>query len=349
MNYDYPNARIRGMRSRLLDHRTLDELIRKPDINSLIVELEKTPYRDDIADAGIRYSGIYSVEYALRRNYTRTFKKIMGIFEGQPAEAYLRIFLHRWDIQNVKTILRGKSFHIPQDEVFECLVPAGDLDEVTMGEMIRQPDVRSIVDLLATWRVPYAKPLTRRFPEYAGERNLIVLESALDQYYYRNGLDAVRGDDYDQALVRDMLSTEIDVVNVKTVLRLIRDKIGGQDAGRFLIDGGNRLRRSFLTAMLDAKSLEAALNMLKGTRYGFLADVPPELFKGEKVSEFEKRLDRFLIARGLRAFSRDPLSIAVAIGYYWAKYNEITNLRVIARCKTADVPDETIREALYYV
>ncbi len=101
--------------------------------------------------------------------------------------------------------------------------------------------------------------------------------------------------------------------------------------------------------MLDAKSLETAVNMLKGTRYGFLADVPAEFFKDEKVSEFEKRLDRYLIARGLDAFNRDPLSIAVAIGYYWAKYNEITNLRIIARCKTADVPDETVRGEMFYV
>ncbi len=74
----------------------------------------------------------------------------------------------------------------------------------------------------------------------------------------------------------------------------------------YLIDGGRRLRRGFLLAMLDAKSLEEAVNMLKVTRYGFLADVPEELFKGEKVSEFEKRLDRFLIARGLHAFNRRP-------------------------------------------
>ena len=170
------------MKSRLLDRRTMDELVRKPDVDSLIVELEKTPYKEDIADASTRYAGIYCIEYALRRNYTRTFRKIMGIVKGEPAETYIRIFLRRWDIQNVKTILRGKSFHIPQDEIFECLVPAGDLDDVTLGEMIQQPDVKAVIDLLATWRVPYAKPLTRHFPEYAGERNLIVLESALDQY-----------------------------------------------------------------------------------------------------------------------------------------------------------------------
>ncbi len=349
MDYGYANARIRGMKSRLLDRRTLDELAAKPDVNALIVELEKTPYMEDIAEASTRYQGIQCLEYALRRNYTRTFKKILGIVKGQPAETYIRLFLGRWDVQNVKTILRGKSFHISQDEIFECLVPAGDLDEVTLGEMIKQPDVKAVVDLLATWRIPCAKPLTRHFPEYTDERNLIVLENALDQFFYQTALEALQGDDYNERLVRDMLSTEIDVVNVKTVLRLIRDKIGPSDAGKYLIDGGRRLRRGFLMAMLEAKSLEAAVGMLEGTRYDFLAEVPEEHFKGEKVSEFEKQLDRFLIARGLGAFNEDPLSIAVAIGYFWAKYNEITNLRVIARCRTADVPDENVRGELIYV
>ena len=358
VDYGYANARIRGMKGRLLDRKTLDELATKPDVSSLIVELEKTPYKDDIAEASTRYAGIYCVEYALRRNYTRTFRKILGLVRGERAETYVRIFLHRWDVQNIKTVLRGKSFHTPQDEIFECLVPAGDLDEVTLGEMIKQPDVKSVIDLLATWHVPYARPLTRHFKEYADEHNLIVLESALDRFYYRTALEAVtdreesllKWDDssYDEWLVRDMLTTEIDVVNIKTVLRMIRDEISPADAGGYLIDGG-RLRLSFLLAMLEVKGLEAAIERLKGTRYEFLGEVPAEAFRGEKVSEFEKRLDRFLIARGLGAFRRDPLSIAVAIGYYWAKYNEIINLRIIARCKTADVPDEVLRGELNYV
>ena len=61
------------MKSRLLDHRTLDNLILQPDLDSLIGELEKTPYRDDIIKARGRYTGISCIEYALRKNFVRTF------------------------------------------------------------------------------------------------------------------------------------------------------------------------------------------------------------------------------------------------------------------------------------
>ena len=57
MDWGYINARMRGMRSRLLNHRELDDLILQPDIPSLITRLEKTPYLDEITEAKGRYSG----------------------------------------------------------------------------------------------------------------------------------------------------------------------------------------------------------------------------------------------------------------------------------------------------
>jgi len=159
----------------------------------------------------------------------------------------------------------------------------------------------------------------------------------------------VKRNSYDERLVRDMLTTEIDVVNIKTILRMVRDKIEPSDAMKYLLAGGKRIQMKKLMVMLNAKTLEETVGMLNGTPYSFLTEVPEEYYRGEKVSEFEKRLDRYLIGNGLNAFNGDPLSIAIAVGYYWAKYNEITNIRIIARCKTADILDETVKGELFYV
>ena len=112
MDYGYINARMRGMKSRLLSHRALDDLILKPDLESLIADLENSPYRDDIIEAKGRSSGILCIESALRQNFIKTFRKIQD-FSKQEVEAgqYIGIFLHRWDVQNIKTILRGKNIH----------------------------------------------------------------------------------------------------------------------------------------------------------------------------------------------------------------------------------------------
>ncbi len=348
MDYGYANARIRGMKSRLLTHGALDELIMKPDIDSLIAELEKTPYKEDMAEASSKYSGVYSIEYALRMNYTRTFRKILGFVEGTQAERYIKILLRRWDIQNIKTVLRGKSIHATADEIVECLVPAGELDDVALGEMIKQPDVRAVIDLMATLQIGYAKPLTRLFRAYADEHNLVVFESALDRVYYSNALAEVSGGSYDDQFVRKILQWEIDVINLKTALRMVRDKVEMEEAKSLFIPGGLQLDMGELAAILETKSVKGALDKLKDTPYAFMGGIPEEYLRKEKVSELEKQLDRFMIRKGLSAFYGDPLSIAIAVGYFWAKYNEITNIRVIARCKTSDVPEEALRGELFY-
>jgi V/A-type H+-transporting ATPase subunit C len=71
--------------------------------------------------------------------------------------------------------------------------------------------------------------------------------------------------------------------------------------------------------------------------------------RSQKISAIEKELERFLIRKGVGAFLLDPLSVASVIGYFWAKYNEITNIRIISRCKTADFPVEHLKEELVYV
>ena len=77
--------------------------------------------------------------------------------------------------------------------------------------------------------------------------------------------------------------------------------------------------------------------------------MPEEDFKAGKISVFEKELEKYLIKRGISRFLGDPLSIAIAVGYIWAKYNEIANVRIIARCKTADIPEKELRGELVYV
>ena len=206
-----------------------------------------------------------------------------------------------------------------------------------------------MIDLLATWRIPWAKPLTTAFPEFAQKGDISRLECALDQYYYEEALRAVKGPDPNNALIRHILAIEIDVVNIKTVLRMIRDHIDPVEAERFLIAGGLEYDLKKLARLLALHTIGDVLAGMADSRYQFLSATSEAAVKVQKISVIEKELERYLVMQGTRSFSGDPLSVASMIGYFWAKYNEITNIRVISRCKTADFPVEHLREELVYV
>jgi V/A-type H+/Na+-transporting ATPase subunit C len=349
VDFEYVNARIRGMKGRLLSTSVLESLILKPDIESIIAVLENTAYKEEIEKASIQYSGLMCIEVALRKDFTNAFRKIFNMVEGENTEKYVKVLLNRWDVQNIKTILRGKNVHMIPAEILECLVPAGKLDDITLIELIKQSDVKAVIDLLATWGIEYAEPLTRNFKEYTEKRDLAVLEIAIDKFRYENAIDTVKGNSYDDCIIREMIAIEIDVTNIKTVLKVIRDKIDIEEAQTCLINGGSKLDIKRLLAMIRTGTIEGAIKHLGATPYKFLSELPADVFKTEKISVFEKELEKYLIKRGISRFLSDPLSIAVAVGYVWAKYNEITNIRIIARCKTADITEKEIREELIYV
>jgi len=349
VEFNYANARIRGMKSRLLKSSDLKELAAKLDVDSVTKMLEQTPYRRELEDASVQYSGITCIEEALRRNLAKTFRLLFDMMKNEEAETCISIFLNKWDVQNIKTILRAKNIGVTSDEIFGSLAPAGALDDALLIELIKQPDVRTVIDLLASWGVEYAKPLTEHFEEYSKSSDLVVLEYALDKFYYKNALNVAKGDSYDKGIIKGLIKTEIDVTNIKSVLRIIRDKIELEDAEYYLIAGGRELDTDRLLAMIKTWTIEGVIKQLARTSYGPPTNVPDEYVKKEKISVFERGLDKFLLQKALAMSSGDPLSIAVVIGYLYAKFNEITNIRIIARAKTEDISGEELMGELALV
>jgi len=97
------------------------------------------------------------------------------------------------------------------------------------------------------------------------------------------------------------------------------------------------------------KKITDAIRLFEQTPYRFLLSVPDIDVSQGKISVLEKELDRFQIMNGVALFRGDPFSFTVVIGYLWAKLNEITNIRVIARCREAGMPDELMESEIFYV
>ena len=183
----------------------------------------------------------------------KTYRKILSLVEGEKSARYIMIFLKKWDVQNIKTIIRGKNIQIPNEEISGCLIPAGTMDETTLIELVKQPDVRAVVDLMATWDIEYAIPLTRHIGEFFERNEIGTLEYALDEYYFESSLQELSGKSHDDKVVRDLIGTEIDIRNIKTALMMIRDSVSADDAGPFIFNGGKEIGTDLILDMIQDK------------------------------------------------------------------------------------------------
>ncbi len=122
-DFGYANARIRAMKSYLLGKPFFEKIIGMDSINSILNELLNTPYKREINEILEKEISIADIDLALDKNLSRTYLKISSFVAGEPKEL-LNIILGRWDVHNIKTLLRGKHFGFSTEKIGNSLVPA---------------------------------------------------------------------------------------------------------------------------------------------------------------------------------------------------------------------------------
>jgi V/A-type H+-transporting ATPase subunit C len=130
---------------------------------------------------------------------------------------------------------------------------------------------------------------------------------------------------------------------------MFRDHVDPEDAQPMLLDGGKVFNRKKLKMLLHLGSIASLIEYLEETPYRFLSDLRSTEGDTVKISTYQHLLDEYLIRHAVRLYRGDPLSVTVVIGYLWAKYTEIMNLRIIARCKNALIPPEDMEAEMVYV
>ena len=81
------SARVRGMKSHLLDATDLDSLLDSTGPDAMAELLLTTPYESEMAEAMTRYQGADAVEDGVTRNLIHTFTKLRKMCDGELAES----------------------------------------------------------------------------------------------------------------------------------------------------------------------------------------------------------------------------------------------------------------------
>src|SRR3989304_10104548 len=146
-DYDYGNARIHVMKSRLLPRHELEALAETGSLQGLVAALTKTVYQKSVESALTRATGMQCIDEALRNDLVNTVGKIRG-FYMESAGKMVAIILRTYDIHNLKAILRGLSKNVPAGDILTVLLPIGELNFSTLRELAQLINPREAIDLL---------------------------------------------------------------------------------------------------------------------------------------------------------------------------------------------------------
>lgn len=334
---DYANTRLRAMRSRLLTSADYLRLMSAGSTDALVTALGDTVYASDLEAALARYGGLRRFDEVVRRHLVRVFGAMRRFYED-PERQWIELLVDRWDLLNLRAILRGQARFQRSEEILRLVVPVGRLGSAELTELAVQTSLRTTIDLLVAWQIPSraaARHLLDAWGEYESTGDVVALEVALSTAFAQR-LDEVLGDREQAAAV--VLRSEIDETNLLIALRLRAARFGDEitpdeagslahylPAGRIPLPGlaqvATQENRTGVVDRLESTSLLGGW----GDALDAWADHDDLVTLADDLYVASTRFAVDLFYRG------DPLGFDIPVAYTRAQEHEAHNLHWIAR------------------
>lgn len=350
-DYDYLNARVRGMSTSLLAREFYEQVLSAASEGIFLDALLGSGYARDLQDELARHEqrpASAAIDAALRRNTRAAFSRLLSAAPPEPRRL-IALQLNRWDVANVLALLRGRLAGAEPHEVLAAVLPVGELTDAQVQELAAERDVAGLADALTTGKHPIGFELRRAVRECDSPEDPRALEHALYHAYFAWALAQLRADDPHQGLVRDCICRHIDMMNLLTILTSIRQKDEEAPTEAELYERGT-LEEKSLRELSSCETLEDAFEWLVGT---YLA---PGVEKGiltygqtQSLGVMESFLEAVAVERACRYFRQDMLGMAVPLGFIWRRYSEYVNLRLLTRAALFRMPAPAVRLELILV
>ena len=344
-NYAYACTRARAKKKKLISPNEYSRLA-SMDLASMARYIGETQYRSEIEEFSPQLSGSELIETATYLNLATTYRQVIGFCQGE-ARVILHHYLNELDLQNLKTVIRGKFHHATNEDIKKDLIPGGAYTSHLESIWMAADDVPELIRSLtgSHFHEEVSKALVRD-PEI---NTLIYLEDAVDKGHYAHLLGTMSGRGTGTSLFRDFIKREIDMRNILSLFRIRMDSDldSRWKAEDIFIPGGQEFTLEALAQMYSTSNPKQLFSsMEKLSFYEAIEPYVAEAIETRSPAKVIRAIEKHHRKGAGQFAKRYPLSILPIIHYLMLKRNEVTTLRLIARGKFMGLDPDTIRGLL---
>ncbi|MBK1809213.1 V-type ATP synthase subunit C [Clostridium sp. YIM B02505] len=325
MDFTQVIPRLRVLENRLLDKSKIDRMIDSASAADVLKILQETEYSNVAGNV----SHPKEYEIILSSELRRVFHML---YEASPHKEIVDIMSIKYDFHNVKVLIKGKLLN---KDLNEILIPVGTVDLDKLKAAVGDEYYRDIPSIMG-------KAVEAALDNFSKEKDPQSIDLIIDRYQYTAMYEIAK--ELQDPFIKKYVDTLIDLSNIRTLLRVKKQKKGRDFLAGALLSGGRIDKEKFLVLLND--SSENVYGKLSYTDYaGVLKFGMEQYTKTGSSSELEKLSDnymmRFMKDAKYVSFGPEPI-----IAYIYAKENEIKNIRIIMVAKLNNIPSEVIRERL---
>lgn len=320
---EYANAvaRIRVREAKMADRARMNRMTDAETAEEAFKLLLDTGFAE-----GLEAPSVDRYEDALAYETDATLSFLRQI---SPEDSFLALFLSGLDIHNLKVLIKDTF----TGENHEALLRKnGSVPLEALQNAVLQNDFGALPKVLH-------EAALEAIESYHRYRDARRVDMILDRAHYAQLSELA--EEMESPLVRDFVRAKIDFINLRTLLRLSRQKNPEALLEAAVLPGGS-LGFSFFETALSGSLSEA----VSSTRYAeALSEGVQSFVNSGKLTLFEKLSDNYLM-RLVRKAKYQAFGVEPLVAYYYAKETEIKAARIILVGKINGISPEGIRERL---
>ncbi len=347
MPYIYCSAKISAWEARLLPEPRLREFADSAKVVNILAGLDDTDYRPYLSDIPrVENVDMMAVERALKKNLVERYQELLKIVPEE-RRATVEKLVQRIDLWNLKTLLTAIHNKIPKEKRVEEMLPSPTFPPERLKLLASAENFKEVLEYLR--ETEYFDVLSTALEDYE-KRGLVALLSALDKHYYTSLWRDVLSKKTQKQILKAVVGCELDVVNLKLILRLKRERATPDEITKYVILPSYQLTEEMIRSMIIADDIPSAIEVIWGTTYGpVLHEVLPEVEATGSLLPVEKALHEGLLRVCKRVAIVRPFGIGPVLAHIYLKETEVRNLCAIIKLKADKVEPEKIKEMLVRV
>ncbi len=343
-DYAALHARIRARLSRQLTFETWQELYAASDCVLMCDVLRNGPYGSYLQKVEAEDRTPRRAVFELKKVLTDAYQSIIPI---SPVE--LQLVLSEWlrvyEVDNLKATIRGIIIGETWDRVRHTLFPLGQFSKLSYEKMMGSNSLTDAIELLKG--SIYYSPLTNALVRYTQEKNIFVLEVALDlDYWSRLWKDVQKLPLSDRTHARQLIGTLLDMNNLLWALRYrVYHQLSEEEIINYTLPFGYQVHDKHIRMLAAGGDISH-----------ILSDIYPDFSESntglKNPEKYLPVLEHWLMKRSIKKCKQNfigyPFHAGIPIAYLHMLAMEIQDLTVLIEAKSMEIPFNRYRKFLLF-
>ena len=338
---NYTEAKVRGMKSFLLQRQQLYSLTEFSTQTEILGFLSDGPYSQELSKLQESSSAV-EIERAVRVGFARSVRNLVSTAKGNVKDFFLE-YSRRFDAYDLATLALYKSEGKPWEEYATTRLPLGIMTEKELRMLYSVEDLDKLASLVGDKKLRSRLRGIELGGQAPEKRSIVrdIFNGWGEERFYNFIKEKLRGRDKESCL--PIVGSSIDLLNLSIVLR--SKLIGISEIQSHLVPIRWKLRDRSISELTSSEDTTQALDRSADLPYygRFLTEARQRYEESKSLSFLE-----LLIRKHMMDLSRDillgfPFTIGVELAFLVLKENEARNLAAVVSGVGAGLKPEQVR------